>query len=97
MSQSQPSCLWLMANDARNETIQSQDMVQTYVTLMMSRCSHCRFRGWFDAEDSSPSESQDDEMESFSSLDSEEDVLYCSVCMKCGSDNFAAAASNEGN
>ena len=36
-------------------------------------------------------------MESFSSLDSEEDVLYCSVCMKCGSDNFAAAASNEGN
>ena len=35
-------------------------------------------------------------MESFSSLDSEEDVLYCSVCMKCGRDNFAAA-SNEGN
>ena len=47
----------LVVNDTLDEAIQSQDMAQTYVTLMMSWCSHCRFRGWFDAEDSSPSES----------------------------------------
>ena len=41
----------LVANDAHDEAIQSQDMSQTYVTLMMSRCSCCRFCGWFDAED----------------------------------------------
>ena len=59
----------LVANDAHDEAIQSQDMSQTYVTLMMSRCSCCRFCGWFDAEDQSSSESEDDEMESFSSYD----------------------------
>jgi hypothetical protein len=41
----------LVANDVHDEAIQSQDMAQTYVTLMMSRCSCCRFCGWFDAED----------------------------------------------
>ena len=48
---------------------------------------------WFDVEDSSSLESKGDEMESFSSLDSEEDVRYRSVCVKCGHDNLTAASN----
>jgi hypothetical protein len=44
-------------------------------------------------ENSSSLESKDDKMESFSSLDSEEDVRYRSVCVKCGHDNFTAASN----
>ena len=52
----------LVASDTCNEAIQSQDMVQTYVFLMMSRCSCCRFCRWFDAKDSNSSESENNEM-----------------------------------
>ncbi len=46
-------------------------------------------------EDSSSleSEAEGDEMESFSSLNSEEDVQYRSVCVKCGHDNLTAASN----
>ena len=35
----------LVVNDTLDEAIQSQDMAQMYISLMMSWCSHCHFRG----------------------------------------------------